>query len=693
MSLFLTEEEKAAFAVFRKSVTTGQDLFWALAQRVEKRTASPGLHGHEEESNWWFCAAEYLTDAAMLQALKPSELIEAWLRDVTLSLARRPEDDWIGPSFRDHATRPARGHLETAHLSWAVAVALDLAPGAFTDSEHREIRELLKKRAIPMCRRWLDANRHMANWRCVLGAGVAVAAAVLDDKDEMDLAIKDYQLHAQAFQSDGSYGESLQYANYAAYTLMLSREALIRRNPDLEADLPADPWARLPNWQAASLFYRKPLSGWGASPRARSANFNDSGALFRPSAELLLHIAKRLKASFPKEAGLARWLFDTLYAPDLAQGPHDRASFGFINDFGFLSVSLLPGAADACGPDESGLPTLAAFSCGDVFARDSWDGRTILAVHGGGDPLRGPGHLHGDLNSFILVHNQERLLVDPGHSCYRNLMRQLDRSTATHNTCTFLPSAEDGLGLQEDKGSGCVLDQACSARVFFDPATQTPESPADRGAKRLLAEQHGDVSVIGSEASALYGDPIQDFSRILILCGSHALFVVDRIVASRPVTTRWHWLLNNRDNELQLKVVPPDRAVARRGNAGLKLFHLNDATIGEPENAYVHDAYHPLPARRGEGLPGSGKLLTWRERMPATSRTAVHAIAIDGYGPIASWHLKSEDDNPFLESPGGGARWSIKVSDDARQIEIMESVARLAWTVTGGIKWTLEPKD
>jgi hypothetical protein len=696
MSLFLTETEKKAFHDYRKQNPLGQDLFWALLNRAEARARHPGLTGPEGGAEWWFSAAEYLSDAAMAHALKPSAAIAAWLRSQTLGICRRSEDDWVGPPFRPHAVRPVRGNLETAHLSWGVAVSLDLAGEIFTEAEREEIRATLRDRAIPLCREWLANANHLANWRCILGAGEAVAAAVLDDREAMQRAVREYRISLQIYQNDGSYGESLQYSNYPALHLLLTREALVRRDPALAAELPTDPWNLLPRWYAASLFYVKPLSGWGAAPRARCANFNDSSAIFRPSGDLLLGLAAREKDAHPRGAGLARWLYDALYAPDLSVGPHDGASFGFLNDWGFLSPVFLPQACEALDPEAAGLETLESFDNGNVLVRDAWRGKTTLAIHGGGEPLHGPGHLHGDLNSFILVHNRERLLVDPGHSCYRNLIHALEGSTLTHNTCTFTVQDHDDLGLQEDKHARLDLQQSRKARAHFDRATGLRVAAADRGARRLLAARLDEVTVVGSEAAALYGAPIERFARFWILCGSHALFVVDHIVSARPVQVAWHWLLNNRDGLLEHKVIHPDRAVARRPGAGLKLFHLGAGLPGTPEYAYVHDAYDPLPAATGEGRPGSGMLLTWREPAKAaqTRRTAVHAIAMDGYGVVAGWHLREDPEGPVLESPDKDRSWQLVLNGEGEGMEIRELATGRAWSALPGDRdWTLTAKS
>jgi hypothetical protein len=427
------------------------------------------------------------------------------------------------------------------------------------------------------------------------------------------------------------------------------------------------------------LFYHKPLSGWGAENRPRSANFNDSAALFRPSGDLLLHLAVRERETVPAMAGLARWLFDTLYASQLTQGPHDVATFGFSNEFGFLAVPLLPAAVTALSPADAGLTPLELFGCGDVMARDSWDGRTILAVHGGGDPLQGAGHLHGDLNSFILVHNRERLLVDPGHSCYRNLLHDLECNSRTHNTCTFTIDESDNPEAESGRPTNRTLDQPLCALVNDDRGTGKPGPPVDRGARRLIVARSEDVSVIGSDAAALYGPVIREFSRFWILCGANVLFVVDRIVSARPVRTSWHWLFNNRDGGLELKVLPPDRVVARRGNAGMKLFHLGKAKMSHPLNAFVHDVYSPIAGAREEGRSGSGLLLGWEESAPATERTVVHAVGLDDYGVVAGWHLKQHEGNPVLESPGSTSRWTLDTAPDASAIAVTEAVSGRGW--------------
>lgn len=683
MSLFLSAMERALINQARTSEPYCS-FYWELLNRAQRRASSPGLSDSEATCEWWHFASEYLTDGAIACALKPNETLQVWLRDTVLSVARRPLADWIGPEFRNHSLEMPQGHLETAHLTWSLAIALDLAGDVFSEAERAELVDVLENKGMMLCRNWIDGNRYLNNWRCILLAGYAVAAAVLDKEEAMAFAAADFRRCVDLFQPDGSYGESLQYGNYAMTGLVYTREALVRRRPDWASDLPMEPYVFKPRWDAASLFYRKPLSGWGPYPIPRSANFGDSASLYGASADNLLHLAVRAKESHPAMAGLARWLFDTLYLPAFARLPQDRCSFGFVNGYRFLTLLLLPQAVEALTPEVAGVTSLETFSCGHVLARHRLGGRTVLAARTGGEPLHALAHLHGDLNSFILVHNEERMLADGGHACYRNLIHAIETSTASHNTCTFTVESEDGSGAQANQAVPHRMQQGTTGhrRLHADGSSG---DPVDRGGRLLLTERSGAITAIVSEASPLYGKPIEAFTRVWLLCDEHVLFVVDFIQASQPIKTSWHWLLNNRDDNLDLKLVRPDRLVARRGNAGMKLFHLGKGNLSGPLYGYIHDAYHPLPSQPSEGKPGSGMVVRWDDREAAMASVTTHAICLDTPGLIAGWHLKTEDGfAAVIESPDHERHWKLKVDEETQTVSVLESHAGRTTQVSAG---------
>ena len=672
MAIFLTEAERSGIRVFR-SDPVYSNLYWGLLNRVRKYAASPSLECAGTDTEWPHHVLEYLTDAALVCAVAPEERLKTRLRHAALDVAELPLDDWIGPFFRDHTATPPRGHLETAHYAAGLAIVADLVPELFRAEEAEIIRGALREKAVPLCREWLRWNDHLMNWRCILLSGLAVAGAVLRDETVLDEVSEEYRFCLNAVQPDGSYGESLQYSNYCFRGLMLTYEALLRsgRNP---GDMP---YAKAVRWFRHSLLYNKPLSGWGEHPRPRSLNFNDSAALFGPDPDLLMHIAVRAGKEMPAEAATARELFDELYAATPAQGPFDRSSFGFLNRYGFLSVVLYPQSAAAAPEKAGGEPPWAAFSNGDRIARNSWENpRTILGFRAGSEYLNAPGHLHEDANSLILAYAGERLLVDPGHCCYRNWLHHFDLAAGSHNTCVF-------------RCGGTELGQKGTPGRRIGPGrTLSPALP--RGGRPLLAGRCGSVTIFANDAAEAYGAPIRRFERFALLCGEHVLFLVDRIESSEPVTAIWNWLLNNRDGELEWKLLPPDRLVARRGPAGMKLFHIGaaDDFPQGPFYGHVHDAYHPLPGQKGEGAPGSGLQFRWQERSDRTSRRVVHAIALDDYGPVTQWHLQT---GAAIVLKGRAEEWALAFGDSGEMLVSEKNSGESVRVVETAEKWSMFP--
>ena len=651
-SCFLSPDER------ERILAGGEDICLFLDElriRVSGTIRHPGLPVPSDGTRWWYFVFECLSEASMLYAVEHDDRVGEWLRNTTLSIIRLPVGEWAGPWFRDHS-QPYSGHLETAHVCWAVAAVLDLASPAFELTELEEIKTALIEKGVILCERWLAKNIHLANWRGIMLAGVMVPAVVLGDEQRIAKYLPLMDQCLDAFQQDGSYAESLQYGNYLANALMLVFESLIRAFPDSTRRFKSEVYARGMHWVTQSMLYTKPLSGWDSAPRARAVNFNDSAAIFRPSGDLLLHIASRFWHSDPNNAGLARYLFSKYYQPFVAQEPHHLASFGFINDWGFLTLPLLAQACEAMSPETCSLPLTVGFENGNVFIRDSWQGKTVIAIQGGAMPLHGPGHLHGDVNSFMVVHNTERLLADPGHSCYRNLIHGLESSSQTHNTCTFLVE-DTGLGLQEDLTKTRLLEQnsVIGKRLI---RKGTVEDPVIRGNVPLILERIKGISVAGSEASRLYGDPVKEFSRFWISCGSHTLFVVDRIAADRPIRTCWNWVVNNRDGLTQTSIENRELKI-QRPLAGLKLYQGGGAALLGPVYGYMHDAYHPEPARNGEGRPGSGLIYRAISTEAKDHYCAVNMLIFDEPENLDNWQFRTEDNEYGIV--GDEQRWTLRL--------------------------------
>lgn len=644
-------------AEVRQYRAEGQDalsheLFEAIRLRVNARNGCPGIDDASATTQWWHHVSEYLTDAALVHALAPTRQGDEWLRANVLDLVRRPVADWAGPPFRRYRGGVMTGGLETAHLSWSVALCLDMAGDLFTPAQTAEIRSALREKGLQPCRRYLESNRPYHNWNCVLYAGFTVAAAVLGDKEALDYAAAWFPVALDHFQEDGSYGETLQYAGYAAYALMLAHETLLRAGVALNGG--PDPYARLVDWAAYAYVTRRPVFGWPiATEMPRSVNFGDCAAVFRPSGDFLLYVAGRGGQCLPRQAGIAAWLFDRTYRPVGAPAVHDMASFGFINDFGFLSVLLAPLAAAPLSPSEAGYAPVRAFSSGDAFARDAWDGKTVLALRMPPELLHATGHLHHDFNSLQLYYNGERMLADAGHSCYRNLTRTLDVATSSHNSCTF--ETADGRRLEQE-GVGRRY------RRELGPKWE-PEGLYRFGGERLMCERKGEVSVLASDAAELYGAPLRAFRRTAVLCGASVVFVVDQIRAGEPLTVRWNWLLDNRDGALSYQYDQPGLIRAVRPGAAMKMQRFGTpGRLTGPTWALMHDAYHSLPGQFCEGRPGSGISFALIETEAAAESRSVHIIALDTPGDIDAWTLRGGDG--IFTAEKGALRWTLECLPD-----------------------------
>ncbi len=651
--LFATRSEIKAFQSSGTG-SPGYEIFAAIRSRVQQRALSPSLTDKTATTEWWHHVSEYMTDAALVHALEPTEKVDAWLRSNVLDLVRRPVADWAGPPFRRYRGGEMTGSLETAHISWTVSICLDMAGDLFTEEEKTEIKTALREKGLIPCRRYLESNIPYHNWNCILFAGYTVTAAVLQDKEALDYAKYWFPVALDHFQGDGSYGESLQYSNYAAYAIMLAHEALIRARVLKSGDY--NPYAKIVDWAAYALVCRKAVFGWPvAAVMPRSINFGDSAATFRQSGDLLMHIASRARQELPTQAGIAAWLFERTYRPLDGPAIHDMASFGFINDFGFLSVLLAPGAAAPISPEQAGYPVARAFSAGDAFLRDAWDGKTVLGFRMAPEPRHANGHLHGDMNSIQLYFNDERMLADPGHSCYRNLTRSLDVATSSHNTCTFI--LPDGSTLEQ-------LKYKRRNRKAAGPLWEGNE-PVSPGGERLECSSSGQIRTVSSDVAELYGAPLKEFTRTAVLCGSNVVFVVDRIKSDVPVKVVWNWLLDNRDGALGYDFDQPGFISADRPGASMRIRRFGpEGRLSGPTWAMLHDAYHTLPGRFCEGKPGSGISFRITEDKASESSLSVHVILLDEGGAIDGWTCSEKNGSYIAENKDGKFRWTLTVGQD-----------------------------
>ncbi|CAM3539489.1 heparinase II/III family protein [Occultella aeris] len=661
--LVLTDEDVHQLRRSADSDAVDGTLYRSLRERADRWSGTPGLTTPGGTMSWWHVSWERIADVAAMQRLEPSEQYATWLHEETLRIVRASEDAWIGPFFR--ARGPvAVGALETAHLTLAVSTAAGLCPDVFDAGEHDEISAVLRDRGQVLCRRFLDRSegipaaaapagprRELNNWAMVLLNGYGTASAFLSDRGGIAETIERFGILTGLFEPD-SYGESVQYWNYAASQLSHLHDVIRAYDPALAAGLDLDCYTRCVPWVASSHLHMKPLAGHGDQPQPRALNFGDSGSTFRPSADVLLHIAARAARSHPAEAGLARWLFEETYAgPE--QGRGEGESFGFVNSFRWSSLLLLREAAAPLSPNAAGLDLARSFAEGTAVVRDRWEAtQTVLGVHGSHDPMKVASHRHADQNSFILVHQGERIFVDPGHCCYRLETQRIATLSTSHNTLTFV-------------GADGPIEQLKSVHSLQYPGA------------RPSIERDGDVTIVTSDAGAAYPDPIRSVVRTWVTRLPHAVFIIDHVLADEPVQVETHFVLNNRDGALRVDehdlFRAPERAAtltARRNGAGARLVRAA-STDGGADLAqtplrrwgYVHDYYHPEPNQVGQGREGSASIYTFATDRAATDYLAVHALTLGDADALDHWEVTgslteglviSRDGAPYLQLRSAG---------------------------------------
>jgi hypothetical protein len=632
-----------------------RDLWLRLAARAERHTTRSGVDDPADTIDWWHSVWERLSDVAFAQRMTPTPERAEWLRSQTVAICERPLDDWIGPFFRQRSNPPA-GMLETAHVGLAVATAVGLCPDLFSSAERRSIEAALRKNCQMPTRRALDRRLEafaagkddpgvapLNNWFMVLLNGFGAVSVLLDDADAIAEAVDRYQVAASLFGPD-SYGESLQYWNYATLHLSHLWEVLVAHDSTLAATLDHSGYSRCISWVVQSLLYVKPLAGWGPERYPRSLNFGDSAAIFRPTADVALHVANRAADTHPTEAGLARWLFDTTFADEPAH-PVDGDTFGFFNRFRFDSLLLLPGAVGPISPGQANLPLTQGFDCGTSVVRDSWaEPLTILGVQGGHGELSVTSHRHADLNSFILSHRQERFFADPGHCCYRLRAQRESASTTAHSTWTF---DADGQALG-----------------------QTSKADRSRIGRTALVARDGDVSVVRSDVADAYGSKVRIAERTWISVLPGVLFVVDRIELAEPMSLSAHFVLNNRDGNLRTHIASDTKLVFRRFAAAMKFFQLSRSADGQDVSdelqrswGFMHDVYHPRPNQLGQSREGASEIYTFRGG-PAQRHDAMYGIAMDREAHIRKWHFRADAAGVFSVDRGAESICRISVDPD-----------------------------
>lgn len=264
MTRFIDEAEVARL----KSAPAGSfqaRLYHALKARALKNTRVPGFVQPGDTQEWWHLCWERASDAAFLWHMERDAALGEWIRGAAFWMRDREDEEWIGPWYRNHA-RPLKGHLETAHVCLALCEMLDLCDGLFTPEEKAGLESALREKGMEPCLRYCEnvvqTHTHINNWYNVLLMGYGVCALYFEDEAAIEKTLLLLRESYSLYNRD-SYGESVQYSNYATLTLSHLNELLLRLRPDVENRVELACYARLMDWYAASFLHMKPWDEGG----------------------------------------------------------------------------------------------------------------------------------------------------------------------------------------------------------------------------------------------------------------------------------------------------------------------------------------------------------------------------------------------------------------------------------------------
>lgn len=639
MNYFIKEKE---FARFKNRVPGSlQDrLYHVLKERTYYNTREDMLVQSTDTQEWYHLVWERMSDASFVYYVEKDEKLGKWVHDRTMEIVRLPIDDWYGPWFRINLRRRKAGSLETGHIALGVCEAYENARDVFTEEEQQEIRTALYEKGLVLCRNFSDEiflGKNGFNWFMVLLNGYGTTAVVLDEKEEVEHAKELFHRFA-AFYNKDSYGESVQYSNYASLHLSFLAEIFIRSGYAKPEELPLSCYGNLMAWYASSIQRMKYAETFDCVV-PRTFAFGDSSNLFRPTGNVLAHVAVHLKESMPKSAGLATWLFETVYGKE-EKMPDELATFGFVNQFAYHSILMYEDMASPISPKEAELPLNMRFDIGHILIRDKWEEPNMaMAIAAGYEPLGVSVHRHLDQNSFQLSIGQERMLIDPGHCCYRLHTQARSKDEISHNTISIR-----------------YKDDFIRQREVFPEAGKGEASVYN---KLLVNETFQDMQVIISDGSGLYESPVQKAVRIWLVRVPDIVVVCDYVQADEPVEFITRLVANNRDNKLVMERKGNDFLTLTRKDSVLEV-HQAYSTVDGMEDVtglsfdwtYLHDYYHPIPNQDGQGKEGSALTYVWTSGKKAKEHKRVQVLIGQCNTQKHAYEVQNRNDKLYVTCDG-----------------------------------------
>jgi len=507
-------------------------------------SAEPKLQGAEEPSE---PSADELTSHAFVYALTgDQDRAELARRHLARVIAEPHWDDMFAGEI-------PLGGLTAAHMTRAVALALDWLGDALDEDGKRTALAALADKGVEPCarmlygmaspetgrdwryaspraseldlKRWPEILGH-CNWQAVVACGCGSGALMLRAtgharaKEWLNLALGGIRHYATLYTPDGSYIEGATYWSFGTSHLLMLAEALLRSG---DADL----YEEFAWWLRRTIEFgvcmRMPYEGdqdlYGSIP------FGDSG--WRSNAMVGAALARRFRDP------LAQWA---------ALNPPGRHS---IESLIWYDPSIEPLA------EPPAHLLRRHFDIDWVTARTGWGRDDLLFAFRSGPPGN---HEHADRNSFVLNQYGERLLVDCGGSSYERTAPGWQMRLATAHNCVLI----DGRGHEYIDGTEGTNASAAAARIvdYHD----CPEY----------------LALVSDTTTAYEGATLVQRTAVYFAAGF--IVVIDELGARTPsaFTARFH--TDNSDGQASVQI-DGCSATITRPRGGLLLQAAGDAPI------------------------------------------------------------------------------------------------------------------
>ena len=439
--------------------------------------------------------------------------------------------------------------LAKAHLLYGISLAYDWLYHDLTLKEKAMIRTRLAHEARLMFLASIKTKKYKTMWwhdaylqnhlwvdMCSLAtAGFALYGEIPDAEIWINQAHSKFLKILDSLGTDGASHEGVSYWSYGMEYLLkyldLARELL-------ECDLFNNTWLKKTAYYR--LYMSLPRSMWKNSMTIVNIADCPMRDWYGPD-----YILRKLAAEYRNS--YAQWL------------AYELSRTGMVNPVsGWLNLIWYDPSVPATPPYN--LSTMKHFDDLDIVViRDSWKEENILFVFKCGpfighnalkkfnyDP--GGGHVHPDVNHFILIAYGKWLIVDDGY---------LSKKTSQHNTIVFEINGKEigqlGEGSMWFKGNEVIKDKRISAII--------------------RAESNPIFDYIIGDAYNIYPDTIglKKFLRHIIYLKPDTFIIIDEIQTTKPLTPKWllHYkgtlqkteqntlTLTNNDVSLRIYIIQP----------------------------------------------------------------------------------------------------------------------------------------